>query len=105
MSCTGSGFFTTVPPGKPFTVVPLFYIRAGQHCHLHVMEGMGGQILMINCAHNLTYVSRADTVTAPPVLMVPFFLCDKLKLFVTGHMDLRTNDCIIWPSLRLDVGV
>ena len=24
------GFFTTVPPGKPFTVVTLFYIHAEQ---------------------------------------------------------------------------
>lgn len=42
---------------------------------------------MINCAHNLSYVSRAEAVSGPSVLMVPFFLCDKLKLFVTGHMD------------------
>ena len=57
------------------------------------------------CAHNLSYVSIAETVSGPPVLMVPFFLCDQLKLFVTGHLDLRTNDCILQPSLQLDVGM
>ena len=57
------------------------------------------------CAHNLSYVSIAEAVSGPPVLIVPFFLCNKLKLFVTGHMDLRTNDCILQLSLQLDVGM